>query len=80
MSKISQREAQRLRKRVMQLESADRARRACYGKDYAPGWVNIATVALGAIPQEALRTARLLGCPIVAVPADSTTYFYAVKA
>lgn len=66
-TRISQREARRLRKRVEELERHDMARRCAYAQEW-PGGVEIAsmTVSVGTQP-ERIHVARKLGHAVVAL-------------
>lgn len=70
MSKISQREARRLRKRVKELEEAEAKRQRRYAQDW-PGGVNVATADLPTDAAVAIRTARRLRHAVVAIADDS---------
>lgn len=80
MKKISQREARALRRRVEMLELAATAERNAWCRDY-PGGVHIGwqEVTLETIAR--VKTARLLGHPVVVVPSnkDNCIGFYAVE-
>jgi hypothetical protein len=69
MSKISQREAQRLRRRVQELERAEKDRRSRWATDY-PGGVHIDTIKVSDAEWHIVNTARLLGHAAVVVPGD----------
>ena len=69
--RISQREAQKLRKRVNELENAIARERRTYGSQEWFGGVNIATVTLEPSPSACIRTARRLGHAVVVVSDDS---------
>lgn len=78
--KISQREARRLRGRVQELETVLEQQRRAWRKDW-PGGTNFATSTGGDVLMAKLRTARLLGHAIVAIPNDdnSDIRYYAVN-
>lgn len=81
MSKpISQTEARRLKRRVEELESAERNRRARYGSEY-PGGVNIATYH-GMDDSDRLvvaaKTARMCGHAVIVVADQHFLRFYAL--
>lgn len=81
MSRISQREARRLRKRVQELEDRERQRLSAWGGGY-PGGVHLASrqIETGEWFFGALKTARRLGCALVATISDSGQInYYAVK-
>lgn len=64
--KISQREAQRLRKRVAELEQAEQTRLAAYRQDY-PGGAHLVTIDLTNLPESRgrLQGASKLGAALV---------------
>lgn len=75
---ITQREAKRLKKRVAQLERAEKDRRSAYVSEW-PGGVNIASVAVGDAPAMAIRTARRLAHAVVCtVRENGEVLFYAL--
>lgn len=79
--KISQAEARRYKLMAEALMAQDERRRNAYTREY-PGGVNIATLNSTDDASEAVReikTARLLGHPVVAVNAGGGILFYAVK-
>lgn len=71
MSKISQREARRLRKRVDELEGEIKKQRSNWSTDW-PGGVHIATVDFTSASLEIakIQTARRLGHAVVATEAS----------
>lgn len=77
---ISQREAQRLRKRVAQLEREDRDRRNVFAQDY-PSGVNFDTVSLVNFPEEraAIHTAQVLGYIVIGKISGNNLMLFAVK-
>lgn len=80
MSKISQVEARRLRKRVQQLESMERERRMRYARDY-PGGVNIATSTYSSAEDflpAVVNNSRQLGHAVVVVADGRVLRFYAI--
>ena len=76
--KISQREAQRLRKRVDELERMEARRAATWINDW-PGGVNFWTLELSPAAKAAVTTARSLGHYIVGIPYNSDLQLYAIK-
>ena len=62
---ISQREAQRLRRRVAELEAMDRARESGWSADY-PGGICFWSMTLGAETIAAMKTAAALRHAVVA--------------
>lgn len=78
--KISQTEARRLKRRVLELERMESSRRAIYGAGY-PGGVNIANHAFASdrdyLPA-VVGTSRRLGHAVVVVDDGSTLRFYAI--
>lgn len=75
---ISQREARRLRKEVVELRERERVRLAVWSSDY-PGGVHIDTVRINSTEVAIAETAAKLGFVIVAKPANNTLRLYAVK-
>ena len=79
MTKISQREARRLRKQVAAMEQRERTRIAQWNCDY-PGGNNIMTVDMADnVGHAILSTAMSLGFTIVVKLDGSTVRYYAVK-
>ncbi len=81
MTRISQREARRLKKRVAELESAQSARTRRWGSDY-PGGVNIDFIDVKDVEATAVRTAITLGHAVVLRMSEQHTnrvLVYAVK-
>ena len=70
---ISQREARRLRKRVIELEDILNAQMQRWSGKWVPGWVNFATVTLDEATYAKVTTARLLDHAVIAVPSGSGT-------
>lgn len=69
MSRVSQREARRLRKRVAELEQEESRRRRAWASDY-PGGVQITSTkweSAGSTVPTAISTARKLGHAVVAI-------------
>ena len=78
--KISQTEARRLKRRVEQLEAADRARRQTWSRDY-PGGVNIASTTYPSSQEfvpAVIATSRKLGHAVVATVDGNRVAFYAL--
>ena len=77
---ISQREANRLRKRVQQLEDERVNLVTSWTVDRYPG-THIASIGMDLIPAElrAIRTAQKLGFPVVVVVTGDAVNCYAVK-
>jgi len=76
--KISQREARRLRKRVIELEQQFWRMRNRWATDFGPGWVNIETLTLSDASYAKLSTARKLDHAVVVVMGDNNrALFYA---
>lgn len=69
---ISQREARRLKKRVAELEKAERDRCNAWVSDY-PGGVRLDTINVGLSEWYIVATARRLGHAVVIVP-DKEAY------
>lgn len=61
---ISQREARRLRKRVAELEAAERMRRNAWNAEH-PGGTHIRSVSFGEGTEAAIRVSMLLGHALV---------------
>jgi hypothetical protein len=80
-SRISQREARRMRKELRELRERDVARVRAWSKDYVGG-VCIVTMEAGDVALTAIRTARALGHAVVVTHSatERTLYFNAVKA
>lgn len=76
--RISQREAQRLRKRVAELERRDRERFQAWTKEYPDG-VHLDTVALTSVEHAQFRTAAKLGFALVGKLDGENIMIYAVK-
>lgn len=78
-AKISQREAQRLRKRVKQLEDLEERRTSRYAHDY-PGGTHMGTLDLSQLPEYKGRfyAAQMLGAALVARSDGSRLEIYAV--
>lgn len=80
MSRISQREARRLRKRVAELERMDSQRRVSWAQDW-PGGVHIGTEEnVSEKVRSSVQTARRLGHAVVVKQEDQTPrlHFYAL--
>lgn len=78
--KISQREARLMKKRVVELEEIEEARRAVWNQDY-PGGVNIDQINAGNDSSaRSVKVARMLGHAVVAVNAGDIIKFYALPA
>lgn len=75
---ISQREARRLRRRVEELERAERVRQSQWSRDY-PGGINFCTVTLPDIEAAKVRAAQLLEHAIVAKADGTTLRLYALR-
>ena len=76
--KISQREAQRLKKRVAELERRESANRYAWSRDWVGG-VQIATEALVGNTASLIRLSRKLGHAVVCTADRNDVRFYAVK-
>jgi hypothetical protein len=79
--KISQREAQRLKKRVEELERNERENRSAWAREYIGG-VHVDTVPIYEKSTAIARTVRKLGHALVAIPDASgkdQLLLYAVK-
>lgn len=77
---ISQREARALRRRVEELESAERQRRHTYARDY-PGGVNIATQNYSAATEflpAVVHNSRKLGHAVVCVADGARILYFAL--
>jgi hypothetical protein len=80
VSKISQVEARRLRRRVDELERMERGRRMRYATDY-PGGVNIASQNHAATTDflpAVINTSRQLGHAVVCVADGNQVRYYAI--
>lgn len=76
--KISQREARRLRARVIELERMEAERRNSWHVSY-PGGVNIVSINVTSDVMAAIKTARKLAHAVVAThEGDATIRFYAL--
>ncbi len=62
--KISQRDARQFKKRVLEFEARDRNRINAWLRDY-PGGIHVATFSVSAVVMTIVRTAQILGHPIV---------------
>lgn len=69
--KISQRDAQRLKRRVDELEQNLHHMRNRWSSAWVPGWVNIDNFVLSDAQFARLSTARLLKHAVIIVPAVS---------
>lgn len=78
MKKISQREAQRLRKRVKELETEKRIRRNRWRSDY-PGGISLRRFSTTDETFAALDTATMLGCTLVGKLDGRALIIYAVR-
>ena len=76
MTKISQREARQLRKRVRELEQRERDRRAACRTDW-PGGTHIRTIAAELTARD-IEICRRLGHAVVAVNRGNEVSFYAL--
>ena len=77
--KISQREARRLRRRVNELEDAERTRRNAYVSTY-PGGVHLVTYTFDKdFYRGQTEAAQKIGCALVAKLQDAQLRIYAVK-
>lgn len=77
MSKISQREARQLRKRVAELEREQDRQRNAWATEW-PGGVHIRTVTVDEAAREAVRVSRLLGhAVVVTINCDGRLNLYA---
>jgi hypothetical protein len=81
LSRISQREAQRLRKRVAELERNHQANARAWTRDYVGG-VHVASLNADAVTLAQLRASRRLGFALVATVewSGDVVAFHAVKA
>lgn len=78
MPRISQREARRLRKEVVQLREIEDKRRRSWSADY-PGGVNLVNVVVQPDVHAIIKTARKLGHAVVVTNyGDNTAQFYAL--
>jgi hypothetical protein len=80
MSKISQVEARRLKRRVEQLEFAETERRRVYTRNY-PGGVNIAQQAHGSRTEflpAVIANSRKLGHAVVCTVDEGLVLYYAI--
>lgn len=77
-NRISQREAQRLRKRVFALENIERERYRAWTREY-PGGTHIDTIDLNDTEEAILSTARKLGFTLIAKLDGKAVMIYAVK-
>ena len=76
--KISQREANRLRKRVEELERERRRLMNAWAGDWAPWWTHVGDISLSGIESAKIVTARRLGHSLVCVPkSDGNMAVYA---
>ncbi len=76
--KISQREARQTRKELTDLKQKIALMFECYRSDW-PGW-HIGSQAVHELTTARIKTARLLGFAVIAVPADGDKInFYAGK-
>lgn len=76
--KISQREARRLRKRVAELEEADRVRRSAWHSDW-PGGVHLTGFVAHSDIVAQVKTARKLGHAVVVTNTGDNLQLYACK-
>jgi len=78
--KISQREAHRLRRRVIELEDIIRRQKLRWSRDFAPGWVNIESLSVTPVEFGKIHVARTLGHAVIAIPdRDNNVLLYADK-
>ena len=78
MSKISQREARRLRKRVSELERAEESRRNVWVNEY-PGGAHIGTINCASLTADVMvKVARQCGHAVVAVNGTNEIRLYAL--
>lgn len=77
MTKISQREARRLRKRVAELESLVSRQRERWGHDY-PGGTHIGSTKPEATVYACVKTARALGHAVVTVENSGELMLFAL--
>lgn len=75
--KISQREAQRLQKRVRELQAMEDKRRNSWVADY-PGGVNIVNIVGDSTCRAVVSTARKLGHAVVVTSNGDSLQFYAL--
>ena len=71
-SKISQREARSLRKRVAELESERKEMRGRWASEWSPKWTTIGSLTLTTEAFATVKTARLLNHAVIIVPSNST--------
>lgn len=80
MAKISQRQAQRDRKRLDEVEAILKRQKNRWATDWVPGWINIETLTVPDTAFAKIATARLLGHAIVISPdSGNSIRFYADK-
>lgn len=77
-TKISQREARRLRKRVQELEERDRQRLNAWGSEYTAGAIHTLTLRLTEESQGRAWMAKQLDCVFVAKYVGTELNVYAV--
>lgn len=77
-SKISQREARRLRKELNALLARERARMNAYNKEFPDG-IHLINLTLSEKHYAACRTAVRLGFPLLAKTENGELHVYAVK-
>jgi len=78
--KISQREAHKLRKRVVELENILSRQKNAWVSEWVPGWTHITTIELSEVDSAKLKTARFLKHAVVIVPnSGNSGLLYAVK-
>ena len=70
MAKISQREAQRMRKELRELHERAAERQRSWSSDW-PGGVNIDTITVNDVEWYIVQTAQKLGCAVVARAAQN---------
>lgn len=74
--KISQREARRLNKRLLELERTISGYENSWSSSWVKDWVNIGTLTLNEVSYAKVATARLLKHAVVVVPANNGTNVY----